>query len=516
MLSWMHMRRPLFGAVAVSAVLAVGACGEALRLEPPVGSSGTSNPAGTGGGGSGGGGPVACVSNSDCPAPTSVCDTANETCVECLVFVDCGATPGTVCSEGSCVCPVAADSWCEDVGCVDRQTSTEHCGACGHACFGACVDGACVDAWEPIAQQGAPEARRQHVSVWTGSHMIVWGGDGNQGHRNDGAMYDPVERKWTAMSPVNAPSARIDATAVWTGKEMIVWGGRGNSPYLNDGAIFTPATNTWKPMVKAGAPAARRYHTSVWANNADAGKSYMVVWGGFDGNELNTGGRYNLGESANVEEGWKSTELPLGADASRSQHSAVWDGSKMLIYGGFGDSVPLMLNNQFFPGAAVPGGRTYDPDVNMWGTMPTLQEPPARRQHTAVWIEDEVNMANSHMLLFGGETNNIPVADAGFEFHNNSWKVLEGPLPEARYLHTAVWLKTAGKMVVWGGQTQSAYLNTGAVYDHVANSWDDMPLATAPDARIQHTAVSSDTAMLVWGGISQNNQRLNSGAIYTP
>ena len=30
---------------------------------------------------------------------------------------------------------------------------------------------------------------------------------------------------WTATSTVNAPSPRFDHTAVWTGSEMIIWGG---------------------------------------------------------------------------------------------------------------------------------------------------------------------------------------------------------------------------------------------------------------------------------------------------
>ena len=30
---------------------------------------------------------------------------------------------------------------------------------------------------------------------------------------------------WTATSTTNAPAARVDQTAVWTGSEMIVWGG---------------------------------------------------------------------------------------------------------------------------------------------------------------------------------------------------------------------------------------------------------------------------------------------------
>ena len=37
---------------------------------------------------------------------------------------------------------------------------------------------------------------------------------------------------WTATSTANAPSGRFDHTAVWTGSEMIIWGGDDGGPYV--------------------------------------------------------------------------------------------------------------------------------------------------------------------------------------------------------------------------------------------------------------------------------------------
>ena len=91
----------------------------------------------------------------------------------------------------------------------------------------------------------APVARFDHVAVWTGSEMIlVWGGCGAATgcigtHLASGGRYDPTKDTWTAMTSTGAPAARSNATAVWTGSEMIVWGGN-NSAVLGSGGRYDP------------------------------------------------------------------------------------------------------------------------------------------------------------------------------------------------------------------------------------------------------------------------------------
>jgi hypothetical protein len=117
--------------------------------------------------------------------------------------------------------------------------------------------------------------------------MIVWGGtiDGNPG-LDTGGRYDPGTNMWTATSTTNAPSGRMIHTAIWTGSEMIVWGGEGAGPVfrmpLNTGRRYDPTTDSWMATSTTNAPSARFLHTSVWTG------SEMIVWGGW----TNTGGRY--------------------------------------------------------------------------------------------------------------------------------------------------------------------------------------------------------------------------------
>jgi hypothetical protein len=92
-----------------------------------------------------------------------------------------------------------------------------------------------------------------------------------------------IDETWTGTSTTNAPDARVAHTAIWTGSEMIVWGGYGGS-YLNTGGRYNPSTDTWTATSTTNAPTGRELHTAVWTG------SEMIVWGGDDGHSLNTGG----------------------------------------------------------------------------------------------------------------------------------------------------------------------------------------------------------------------------------
>jgi hypothetical protein len=83
----------------------------------------------------------------------------------------------------------------------------------------------CDDTWTATTMTNAPTGRSGHTGVWTGSEMIVWGGNGSSGFLNTGGSYNPSTNSWTATTTTNAPSPRTFHTGVWTGTEMIVWGG---------------------------------------------------------------------------------------------------------------------------------------------------------------------------------------------------------------------------------------------------------------------------------------------------
>ena len=88
----------------------------------------------------------------------------------------------------------------------------------------------------------------------------------------DGAVYDPATDSWIGLATDNAPSAREKHAVVWTGSEMVVIGGEGVSGALEDSHAYNPATDTWRPL--NGSVGARSGSTAVWTG------SRILVFGG--------------------------------------------------------------------------------------------------------------------------------------------------------------------------------------------------------------------------------------------
>ncbi len=512
----------LLGCLSAAGVIgfALAACSSSTHLDPPgaaaTGTGGGSTTASTtGAGGTGGTEPVmSCQSNPDCSTfPRSVCDMVTGTCQECLVDVDCKLKGGPVCLSGKCGCPGKDEAFCGAPGvgqCVDKATSQTDCGDCGHACFGACAAGKCLDPWEPTALAGAPAARSRHVAVWdaTDNLMIVWGGRTAAGSVATGGVYNPATNTWKSISTANAPSARVDATAVWddVAKVMIVWGGRaalGSGPALGSGALYDPVKNVWKTVaVDASTPSARWGHTAVWTG------AKMIVWGG------TTDGTVTVADGAAFDAAagsWASLSA-ASAPTARYDHTAVWAKSatneSMIIWGGYGYE-PVTMTTTF-----LNDGSVYDPKSSIWSPV-GAGGPKPRSQSTAVWT-------GASMLVWGGVDAAGYLGD-GSKYVNGNWLPISNDAPAPRIGHSAAMIKaTAGdQMIVWGGVNVSGYLNSGALLNEMSLNWSQA-LPTAPTARAHHSTVISGgssgvsgSRMIIWGGdISGGSGLTDSGAIY--
>ncbi len=182
--------------------------------------------------------------------------------------------------------------------------------------------------WKFANSSGSPTASGS--AVWTGSEMIVWGGSKNVSpyFANDGAIYDPVADNWTAMNSSGAPSARTGHTAVWANGKMIVWGGTsgfgGSTVYYNDGGVYDPSGGgSWTPIPNSlpNTPAARNGHTALWTG------SKMIIWGGWNGSfGFNDGGIYDPAGGGT----WAVVNL-TGAPAARVGQFGVDISSTSLI-----------------------------------------------------------------------------------------------------------------------------------------------------------------------------------------
>ena len=352
-----------------------------------------------------------------------------------------------------------------------------------------------TDSWTGINTAGAPLPRTSHTGIWTGSEMIVWGGADSTGccstaAFNTGGRYNPSTDSWTATSTPTAPSARQSHKAVWTGTVMIVWGGTSNSGSVNTGGRYNPSTNTWTGTNTAGAPNARANHTAVWSG------SEMIVWGGGPGSccgSDSTGGRYNP-----VTDSWIPTSL-IGAPSARTLHTAVWTGSVMIVWGGQSN----------FSGNL---GVRYSPGTDSWTATSNTNAPSDRSSHTAIWT-------GSEMVIWGGSTFSGNQAGGRYNPGTNSWLATSTSVaPSPRERHTAVW--TGAEMIIWGGigpvvNFGSPIVSTGGRYVPALDNWVATNTSNPPAARYNHTAVWTGTEMIVWGGYDGSSV-INSGGHYNP
>ncbi|HEV8122584.1 MAG TPA: MopE-related protein, partial [Candidatus Polarisedimenticolia bacterium] len=380
-----------------------------------------------------------------------------------------------------------------------------------------------TDTWSPVTAANPPLQRDSHTAVWTGSLMIVWGG--LVGHSvpneteqiNNGARYDPVANTWTPTSPGATPLPRTLHAGVWTGTQMIVWGGQTILPFAgyqrtNTGGRYDPILEDWSSTTTTNAPSGRSSHVAVWTG------SRMIVWGGQDatGAMVGDGARYDP-----VADSW--TTMATGP-APRTFANAVWTGTRMILWGG---EIPgggpdgalydpntntwsAMANSPMGPRVfnalawtgtqmAVWGGEgrlggpfestgaLYKPQNNSWTSMSTINAPPASNAPGGVWTGSEV------LIWPGGPANtNAPVAR--LDPKTNTWTY--GSSTNAPYNNgsgfAAVW--SGSDMVLWGE------ISPPSRYNRALDIWTTMMTVGEPIRRHNHTSLWTGTEMLIWGG----------------
>src|SRR5262245_53909911 len=123
------------------------------------------------------------------------------------------------------------------------------------------------------------------------------------------------------------------------------------------------------------------------------------------------------------------------------------------------------------------------------------------------------------MIVWGGQTAAAPLnTGASYDPATDTWTPLStaGAVPAARGYPTAVW--TGSEMIVWGGWVSvfpGSYPTSGGRYNPGNNTWTATSTgAGLPAGRREHTAVWTGSEMIGWGGY--NGSFLSSGARYSP
>jgi len=282
------------------------------------------------------------------------------------------------------------------------------------------------DEWHPLPRAGAPGARRNPFVFWTGSELVVWGGEVLGIPQSGGARWGPTMDMWTRMNATGAPAPRLGWSGVWTGSELIVWGGQGqDGAVVAKGARWRVATDDWHETPDKEAPTPRWGHTAVWTG------SEMVVWGGA---ELHSPDGSSTGGVLDPVAGvWRAVSIE-GAPSARTEHTATFCGGQMLVVGGLYATLSRSDHGR------------WDPATDTWAALPRKLAPSPRTGHTLV-------CAGTTAVVWGGlELPRGLEVDSGavYDFAADAWSATNRmSAPFRRRYHAAVF--TGSEMLIWGG-----------------------------------------------------------------
>lgn len=190
----------------------------------------------------------------------------------------------------------------------------------------------------PTSTDGAPSPRYEPIVIAAGDRVIVWGGaffekgGTTPTMLSDGAIYDPANDTWEAMSTTDAPAGRVKAVAVWTGTRLVVTGGHvldpkmpgGYGPDMAAGGIFDPEANAWTPLADSPSALPGQPPVGPW-NRILVTKNHEVV---FLDEPLTT--IQVLDAEANS---WST--IPLEDTLKdRISYWAFWTGCDLVVWGG--------------------------------------------------------------------------------------------------------------------------------------------------------------------------------------
>ncbi len=267
--------------------------------------------------------------------------------------------------------------------------------------------------------------------------------------------------------------------------------------------------DSWEVISANGAPEGREDHTAVWTG------SEMIVWGGVSENRssylsiYDTGGKY-----VPIADAWVPTPIKRVPEA-RYRHTVIWreselsERSEMIVWGG-----ETEINNDGRIRFLNTGGR-YRPDPNSpfssrWFSVSTVGVPKPRFGYSTIWT-------GSEMIVWGGsdcqtENGEETNCDAGARYRTggNEWISISTNTfyKVQRSSHTAVW--TGSEMIVWGG-LPPVNRSTGELYDPSTDTWVPVSTTGAPEIGNFHTAVWTGSEMIVWGRQGNSNSGYGGG-----
>jgi hypothetical protein len=340
--------------------------------------------------------------------------------------------------------------------------------------------------WHRI-NPGPLSPRSDSVTAWTGSTLLVWGGDNTSGMVLDGARYNPSSDGWQLMapSPLTAPMGHF---GVWDGTELLVWeqDWSGRTPG-GRGAAYNPATNRWRPLAPNALPADSTPAVTVWDGHE------VLLWTASrpDGTTRPVKtyqAAYNPATNT-----WRA--VPAGPlDVTNA--SGTWDGSEFVIVGWLYNA-----GNGVFPTGGDHVAAAYNPETNAWRSIPRPPWDPAERSSTLTlaWTGSEV-VAYTYSLH-----------SATYNPATNAWQALSDLPLAARECNPS--------SASVNGVVLASYCGQEAQFDSAVRRWATLTSPIRAESDQQVTAAGP--SYVIWGAAPGTAPTANATTetvawLYTP
>ncbi|MFB0527070.1 MAG: kelch repeat-containing protein [bacterium] len=319
--------------------------------------------------------------------------------------------------------------------------------------------------------------------------------------------------------PINYPPEKRDGHALISsmgGNEQFLFGGFGQNTNL---WILRYEGDNWRweyRVAQGTAPTTRGGHSGIFVPGMGA-QDYIIVFGGSQSflGVVTDSTTYKLEDPWNWGSTWEILTTTGTVPSARAEHTAVYDfnTNKMVVFGGYTGGSPVSASAETY-------FLDFGVDLSTWTEVYPSNSPPARYGHTAVW-------GAGNTMVFGGKDDSGDLLNDCWklQFSPANWEEINvtGDKPPARWQHSAVWIdplpEEPGGMLIFGGEDENRkYLDDfwilrqpGPMDPPNVWRWERIdPIGDLPSGRRGHAAgtgwgLKGERTMYIFGGFDGND-----------